>query len=112
MYGARHSNDSELCWCLAPELHEASSDKYQDIFNNTQTPFFFIGTDSSLPFTESNYSYREKNWKDLKGTSYAVGLGAGELTGYGLYNDVENKKNLLDLYSRIFRTVEEYKALL
>ena len=94
-------------------LHEASMDEYKDAYNNSQLPFFFIGTDSSLPFTESDYPYVEKDFE--KGTSYAVGFvgfGDGGFNDhqYGLYNDVENQKNLLDMYSSIFRTIEEYKS--
>jgi hypothetical protein len=29
---------------------------------------------------------------------------------YGLYNDVENEKNIEDVYSRIFKTILENKV--
>ena len=95
-------------------LTKAAENQYAEIYLNSTIPFFFIGTDNYVPFTEKDLEYNESmNW--ARGNGYAVGIlnfqESDELKKweYGLYNDVKNDENVKDVYSRIFKTINELK---
>ncbi|WP_335870872.1 hypothetical protein [Bacillus sp. 2205SS5-2] len=93
-------------------LSEASESQYADVYLNSTIPFFFIGTDNYVPFTEKDLVYdKTSNW--TAGISYAVGLLASQEDGtlkkweYGLYNDEKTDEHIKEMYSRIFKTIDE-----
>lgn len=93
-------------------LFEAAEKNYTDVYLNSTIPFFFIGTYNFVPFTEKDLEYN-KSWNWAPGNSYAVGVLASQEDdtlkhwGYGLYNEEKTDENMEDVYSRIFKTVDE-----
>lgn len=95
-------------------LSEASREKYAHIYKECRVPFFFIeNTKGHVPFTYDDISYEDA---DQAGNppAYATGIymKGNKLLSieYGLYNDIENEKNIEDVYSRIFKTISENKV--
>jgi hypothetical protein len=93
-------------------LSEASESQYADVYLNSTIPFFFIGTDNYVPFTEKDLEYEKtSNW--TAGTSYAVGVLTSQEDDtlkkweYGLYNDEKTDEHIKEMYSRIFKTIDE-----
>lgn len=93
-------------------LSEAAESQYADVYLNSTIPFFFIGTDFYVPFTEKDLEYdKTSNWS--AGISYAVGvLGSQEddtlkKWEYGLYNDEKTDEHIKGMYSIIFKTIDE-----
>jgi len=92
-------------------LYQASESKYVDIYLNSSIPFFFLSSNSHIPFTLKNERY-DKKWDWTPGKSYAVGFiaqrGSQSLKywGFGLYNDKKTDRNLRQLYSTIFEVIE------
>ncbi|NFG24342.1 transcription elongation factor GreAB [Clostridium botulinum] len=94
-------------------LIDASEGKYSSIYKEGIVPFFFIeSTKGDIPFIYEDLSYEEVP-QQSNPPSYAVGIYKkdNKLSSieYGLYNDIENKKNIEDVYSRIFTTISENK---
>jgi hypothetical protein len=89
-------------------LAEAAKSQYADVYINSTIPFFFIGTDNSVPFLEKDLEYN-KSSKWTPGTSYTVGVLLPELKNwkYGLYNDKKTEEHIKEMYSRIFMTIDE-----
>ena len=88
---------------------EASKDEYASIYKKSSIPIFFIESKKSyIPFITEGLSYESVSISDE--LNYATGIFIlGEemkCWGYGLYNDVQNKTNIKDVYSRIFRDIE------
>ncbi|AIY78845.1 transcription elongation factor GreAB [Clostridium cagae] len=95
-------------------LIEASDGKYSSIYKEGIVPFFFIESKKGdIPFIYEELSYEEVPQQGNP-PSYAVGIYIkdNKLSSieYGLYNDIENKKNIEDVYSRIFKTISENKV--
>lgn len=93
-------------------LSEAAQNKYKSIYKKSKIPFFFIQTKKSyVPFTEEDLSYEEV--PEIDAQTYAAGIIYNDnnlkFWGYGLYNDIENKENIKDVYSRIFETISKNK---
>ncbi|MGN1399961.1 MAG: hypothetical protein ACI4XL_00490 [Bacillus sp. (in: firmicutes)] len=93
-------------------LSEASESQYADVYLNSTIPFFFIGTDNYVPFTEKNLEYDgTSDW--TAGVSYAVGVLASQEDDtlkkweYSLYNDEKTDEHIKEMYSRIFKTIDE-----
>jgi len=91
-------------------LFEAAEDQYADVYLDSSIPFFFIGTDNYIPFVEKDMKYdKTMNWS--AGISYAVGIlkrdDALKKWEYGLYNDEPKEEHIKDVYSRIFKTIDE-----
>jgi hypothetical protein len=91
-------------------LPKAAKSQYADVYLNSTIPFFFIGTDNFVPFTEKDLEYdKTSNWDG----SYAVGVLTSQEDeslknwGFGLYNDKKTDEHIKDVYSRIFMTIEE-----
>ncbi|NFT07568.1 transcription elongation factor GreAB [Clostridium botulinum] len=94
-------------------LIEASEGKYSSIYKEGIVPFFFIeSTKVDIPFIYEELSYEEVPQQGNP-PFYAVGIYIkdSKLSSieYGLYNDIKNKKNIEDVYSRIFKTISENK---
>ncbi|ACD22483.1 MULTISPECIES: hypothetical protein [unclassified Clostridium] len=94
-------------------LIEASEGKYSSIYKEGIVPFFFIeSTKGDIPFIYEELSYEEVPQQGNP-PFYAVGIYIkdSKLSSieYGLYNDIKNKKNIEDVYSRIFKTISENK---
>jgi len=94
---------------MKEQLLKASEKEYARIYKESSIPFFFIGFDKSyIPFIEGNIDYESADL--IENSSYAIGffvLGK-EMTNwrYGLYNDLKNKRNIDDIYTRIFKSIE------
>lgn len=96
------------------QLLEASESQYAEVYLKSSIPFFFFGTNNFLPFTQEKYPYNKtSHW--TPGTSYAVGVllleESGQLNtwGYGFYNDLKTEDHIRDIYSRVFKTIDEIK---
>jgi hypothetical protein len=91
-------------------LSEASQVKYKSIYKETKIPYFFIQSDKShVPFTQEDLSYEDV--PNLSEWAYAIGILYDDehfiYWEYGLYNDIENHKNIDDVYTRIFQTISQ-----
>ena len=93
-------------------LSEASESQYADVYLNSTIPFFFISAKNHIPFTVKETKYDE-NWSWSAGNGYAVGVLKSQEDGtlknwsYGLYNDKKTTDNIKDVYSRIFKSIDE-----
>src|SRR5690554_4955629 len=91
----------------------ASEAEYADVYKSSGIPFFFIESDKSyLPFVMEDFTY--DNSFTVGEESYATGVyytEDGEMTtwGFGLYNHEKNEKNIKEVYSRIFKKINEVK---
>jgi hypothetical protein len=90
------------------KLSEAAESQYADVYLNSTIPFFFIGTDNYVPFIEKDLEYnKNSNW--TAGTSYTVGVLLSQLKHweYGLYNDKKSDEHIKEMFSRIFKSIDE-----
>lgn len=93
-------------------LTQAADSKYANTYLKSTIPSFFLSARSHIPFTVEKTNYDE-SWKWTAGNYYAVGVFTSQETktlknwGYGLYNDKKTDENIKEVYSRIFKTVEE-----
>lgn len=90
-------------------LAKASKDQYLGLYRNNEKPFFFIKSKKSfMPFTIDGLEYDEVDWDSDK---YITGILYKnenlKYWGYCLYNDVENEKNVKEVYSRVFKTIDD-----
>ena len=103
-------NSFDAVFIREDNLFEAAEDRYTDVYLDSTIPFFFIGTDNFIPFVEKDMEYdKTMNWST--GISYAVGIliqdDALKKWEYGLYNDEQKEEHIKDVYSRIFKTIDE-----
>ena len=103
-------NSFDAVFIMEENLFEAADDQYVDVYLDSTIPFFFIGTDNFIPFLEKDMKYdKSMNWSS--GNSYAVGIliqdDALKKWEYGLYNDEKKEEYIKDVYSRIFKTIDE-----
>jgi hypothetical protein len=103
--------DFDAVFITEEHLSEASNQEYAKVYKTAGIPFFFIESKKSyLPFVSEELSYEEV--PDLKSGMYATGYfqygDKSQSWGYGLYNDKVNNKNIEDVYSRIFNTIESF----
>ncbi|MFC7063814.1 hypothetical protein [Halobacillus seohaensis] len=95
-------------------LNQASESQYADVYLNSTIPFFFISAKSRIPFTMNDEKYSD-SWGWIRGNSYAVGVIKSEEGdklngwGYSLYNDEKKDEYIKEVYSRIFKTIEEQR---
>jgi len=105
-------NSYDAVFIRENHLFEAAEYKYADVYLDSDVPFFFIGTYNYIPFTEKDLAYNH-SWDWTAGNSYAVGVltSQGDDTvkhwEYGLYNDEKTDEHIADMYSRIFKTLDE-----
>jgi hypothetical protein len=93
-------------------LSEAAKAEYAAIYKRVKIPFYFIETEKSyVPFVKEELDYEDG--PDYDNGMYITGiLNIGEkyrVTGYGLYNDTKNKRNIKCVYSRVFQQISEIK---
>ncbi|WP_404346820.1 hypothetical protein LG311_14140 [Sutcliffiella horikoshii] len=93
-------------------LSKAAADQFADVYSDSNIPFYFIGTDNFVPFTEKDLDYdNTSEW--TAGMSYAVGVHASQENdtlrhwGFGLHNDIKSDEHLKAMYSRIFMSIDE-----
>jgi len=97
---------------MEEHLTEAAESQYTDIYLNSTIPFFFISAQNHIPFTEKDTEYND-SWDWTPGNSYATGVLKSQKDdslkgwGFGLYNDKKNEENIKEMYSRIFKNIEE-----
>lgn len=102
----------DAVFILEDHLFEAAESQYANVYLNSLTPFFFMGTDNFVPFTEEDLPYN-KDWDWRPGLNYAVGILASpendsrKYWGFSLYNDEKTDEHIQELYSRTFGVVEE-----
>lgn len=93
-------------------LHQAAESQYTDTYLDSTIPYFFIAAKSHIPFTVKDTEYHE-SWNWSAGNNYAVGVLTSQedeslkTWGFGLYNDKKTDENIKDMYSRIFKTIDE-----
>lgn len=88
-------------------LKEAAKAEYAIIYNNSPIPFLFIESEKGyVPFINDETDF--ENYPDVDSGAYAYlyDSKSNQYWGYGLYNDIENKQNIQDVYSRVFETIE------
>lgn len=103
------SSKYNAVFIMKEHLSEASKAPFAKIYKNSGIPFFFIESKKSyIPFVDEKTNYEE--FPDIESGVYAYGYyqsgETGQYWGYGLYNDTVNEKNISDVYSRIFKTIE------
>jgi hypothetical protein len=93
-------------------LIKASERQYADIYLKSTIPVFFISANNHIPFTVEGVEY-DHTWNWTAGKNYAVGVLTSQddntlkSWGYGLYNDEKTDVHIEDVYSRIFKTIDE-----
>lgn len=93
-------------------LPVASKSEYADVYLKSSIPFFFISTNSHLPFILKDIEF-DKSWDWSAGEGYATGVLTSQNDNllkyweFGLYNDKKTDKHIEEMYSRIFKTIEE-----
>ncbi|MNC33492.1 hypothetical protein D3C75_818850 [compost metagenome] len=95
----------DAVFIMKEHLQEASVQKYAEVYKTAGIPFFFFESKKSfVPFINEDLEYDDV--PDMSSDMYATGYFSlsedTPIIGYGLYNDVENEKNIADVYSRVF----------
>jgi hypothetical protein len=89
-------------------LSKAADSEFAEVYKTSNIPFFFIQTTKGyIPFIKEDLSYDDA--PELPDSSYITGIYYKKnlYWGFGLYNDIENSKNIEDVYSRVFMTISE-----
>lgn len=102
---------------IMPEnLSQASEKQYSGIYLVSTVPFFFIGANNHIPFTEEELSFDDDSWESWEwtpGESYASGVYYSPTEdslsswGFGLYDDKKTDNTIKEMYSRLFEVIEE-----
>lgn len=93
-------------------LIKAAESQYAEVYLNSTIPFFFISAKSHIPFTVKDTEY-DDTWNWTSGNNYAVGVltshedDALKSWGYGLYNDEKTDEHIENVYSRIFKSIDD-----
>ncbi|MBP1940384.1 hypothetical protein [Cytobacillus luteolus] len=96
---------------MKEHLNQASESQYADVYLNSGIPFFFLSAKAHIPFTSKDEKYSDF-WGWSSGENYAAGVLISEegdtlkSWGFGLYNDEKKEAHIQEMYSRIFKTVE------
>jgi hypothetical protein len=108
------SEKFDSIFIMEDSLSEASQSQYAKVYSSLTIPTFFIKSKKSfIPFIVEDLVYEEVEF--VKDLTYATGYlkiseNEQKSWGFGLYNDVENEKNIKDVYNRIFKTINEVKS--
>lgn len=102
--------DKDAIFITKDNLDKASERQYVELYRKIEKPIFFIDNiKGHIPFTNTEVLY--KDVPKIEDGSYATGLRFKEdefkFCGYGLYNDIENEKNIIDIYFRIFNDISD-----
>ena len=103
------SSAYDSVFIMKEHLSEAATAPYAKVYKTANIPFFFIESEKSyVPFIYEDINYED--YPDSKSGLYADGYfqsgEQGQYWGFGVYNDTINETNILDVYSRIFETIE------
>ncbi|MFF2879064.1 hypothetical protein ACFVR2_22475 [Gottfriedia sp. NPDC057991] len=91
-------------------LSEAANRKYLTIYQHSGLPFFFMDSKKSFGLI-INGKLAYKDAPDKVDQTYATGiLDEDHFCGYGLYNDKVNDRNIKDVYTQIFNTIDSGKC--
>ncbi|MGD6903387.1 hypothetical protein [Bacillus infantis] len=109
LHSANLFKEYSAVFIMKAYLTEAAKAPFAKIYKDAGIPFFFIESKKSyVPFIHEETDYEE--FPDSESGDYATGLyqsgEQGTFWGYGLYNDTVNETNILDIYSRIFKTID------
>ncbi|MBI0580903.1 hypothetical protein IEC97_26605 [Neobacillus cucumis] len=109
------STKFDAIFIMKENLRKAAESKYARIYKSAGIPFFFIQSKKSyIPFIDEETSY--DSFPDSQSKDYATGYlelnKEGRYWGYGLYNNKINGPNIKDVYSRIFKTIDETSGTL
>lgn len=102
----------DAVFIMKENLTQAAEGQYADVYLNSTIPYFFIAAKSHIPFTIKDTEFNE-SWYWTPGNSYAVGVLKSEEDdllkswGFGLYNDEMTEEHIKEMYSRIFKEIEE-----
>ncbi|SDN14300.1 hypothetical protein SAMN05518871_103416 [Psychrobacillus sp. OK028] len=107
------SNEFDAVFITPVQFAEADDDKYVETYQGLTIPTFFIESPKRhLPFVNENLTYETAPGIDgVYATGYLHGGTEEEnntdVWQYGLYNDVKNEVNIKDVYTRIFKTIND-----
>ncbi|WP_033541969.1 hypothetical protein [Planococcus sp. CAU13] len=102
----------DAVFIMKENLAEAAESQYAPVYKESHLPFFFIETNTgAFPFVEAEQAYDESREIPYH-NHYATGFlevpnGEQRTSTFGLDNGKVTKENIKDVYSRIFKTVEE-----
>ncbi|AIY05532.1 hypothetical protein Plano_1567 [Planococcus sp. PAMC 21323] len=94
------------------KLSQAAESQYSSTYLESHIPFFFIESNKGeYPFIDSNLAYEEAREIPYH-NYYATGFletteNVRKTWTFDLYNDEVNEENIKELFSRIFKTIEE-----
>lgn len=104
------SSELNAIFIMKENLKAASKSPFAKVYKDSGVSFFFIESEKSyLPFVEEDIDYED--YSVTSPESYASGYyqsgDEAQYWDYGLYNDEVNKNNILDVYSRIFKSINQ-----
>lgn len=93
-------------------LAEAAQSQYAPVYSDAHMPFFFLESNTGeYPFIDADLEYEDASEipnHNYYATGYLKTAQQEEKTWtYGLYNDEVNEENIQEVFSRIFKTIEE-----
>ncbi|MCI3028283.1 hypothetical protein LMF32_04070 [Desemzia sp. C1] len=106
----------DAIFIMPQNLSQASEIPYAKIYSDSPIPFFFIGANSHIPFTEAELDFDDdswENWEWTPGTSYASGFYFDTATRsttaweFYLYDDEKTDENIEAVYTEIFNSITE-----
>ncbi|CEG27186.1 hypothetical protein [Bacillus sp. B-jedd] len=103
------SSEYDGVFIMEDFLRDAAKPEYAIIYRNSGIPIFFIQTKSTfLPFVNEDIDYEDFLEEDTPeyATGYYQNGETAQTWEYGLYNDKLSEKNIKDVYSRIFKTID------
>lgn len=103
-------SELDAIFIMKENFTEASKTSFAKVYKESGMLFFFIESEKSyIPFVDEETDYESSSVN--KPGNYASGYyrtgDEGTYWDYGLYNDAVNETNILDVYSRIFKTIDE-----
>ncbi|WP_147533373.1 hypothetical protein [Bacillus marasmi] len=105
-------NSFDAVFVMGENLRQASERQYADVYLNSKIPFFFVSAKSHIPFTVKETEF-DDSWMWTPGENYAAGVLKSQEGdslqdwGFGLYNDEKTEEHIKEMYSRIFKKIEE-----
>ncbi|WP_318508754.1 hypothetical protein [Bacillus sp. T3] len=105
-------NSFDAVFVMEENLRQAAESQYADVYLKSKIPFIFVSAKSHIPFTVKETEY-DDSWKWTPGENYAVGVLRSQEGdqlkdwGFGLYNDEKTEEHIKEMYSRIFKSIEE-----
>lgn len=89
-------------------LKEAAKAQYTTVYTSSPIPFLFIQSDKGhIPFINEDVDFKDSPNVDSDAYAHLYDGKSSQYWGYGLYDDIENEQNIQNVYSRVFKTIEE-----